>query len=330
MTDESEKAFAPSRPLSAEDREALTHCRLLDECGEAVINDLLPMCTLRFLAHGERLMDPAEEHTDLFVVVEGQLGVYLDSAMQHLVGRLAPGDCVGETAMLSEWGGTVYVVAQWPARLVAFPASRVKALMQHYPRIAINLIEMLSERLRQTNTYRLRETVGEGGIEFNATHDSVTGLNNRKWMNDMFERELVRLSRSGHEACLLLIDIDHFEKINQSVGRAGGDAVLKQLAQLIVRTFRPADLCARIHADRYAVLLPGSSLSEGVAAAERLRHQAAGRSFLLRGRLSTQLTLSIGAAGMADDLAQTLHAAEKNLAHAKSQGRNRVEPPAHD
>lgn len=312
--------------LSEADLEVLKNCRLIKGCGPEACAAVAAASMVIHVPHGVRLLDPAETSTQIYIVAEGQLGAYLDAVGQQLVTRFVPGDCLGEAALLGQHTGSLYIMPQWPARLLSIEAEALLYIMQTVPRIALNLIEVLSDRLRQSNMHRLTQQNPSEDIEFFATHDTVTGLHNKRWMLDMFEREMTRCAHSRLPISLLVVDIDHFTRINQLVGRVASDSVLRQIADMIRRIFRPSDMYARFSGDRYGVLLPGSDLHQAVQAAERFRKHIAYRSYALPGRMVSQLTVSIGVAEAATDLEATLKQADNCLKMAKLQGRNRVEP----
>lgn len=318
---------AQSKPgqLTADEREALRECRLFAGCQPAVFKIAESLASARSLAHSAILLEPGEPNEYVYVVVEGQIGVYRDPALQDLLARFVRGDVLGEHALLNPDGGSVFVVSQWPSRVLAFHGPELRRLMTHAPQIALNLLDLLSERLRKANQ-RLDSQASNSDTtpSFLATHDAVTGLHNRRWMLETFQRELDRRSHEGSPVTLLLLDLDHFDQLNQAVGRSAADSVLKQVADIIRRTVRPADLYARVAADRYAVLLPGASLEDARQVAERLRQQISGRQYPLRGRLAIQVTASIGIAPGSAELELTLGQAETALKQAKDEGRNRV------
>ncbi len=318
---------ADSKPgqLTADEREALRECRLFAGCQPAVFKIAESLATARSVAHSAMLLEPGEPNEYVYVVVEGQIGVYRDSALQDVLARFVRGDVLGEHALLNPDGGSVFVASQWPSRVLSFHGPELRRLMTHAPQIALNLLDILSERLRNAN-HRLdaAATNPDTSPAFLATHDAVTGLHNRRWMLETFQRELDRRAHEKSPVALLIVDLDHFDQINQAVGRSAADSVLKQVADIIRRTVRPADLYARVAADRYAILLPGAELEDARQVADRLRQQIAGRQYPLRGRLAIQVTASVGIAPGGSELEPTLERAEAALAQAKEDGRNRV------
>ena len=103
----------------------------------------------------------------------------------------------------------------------------------------------MSERLRYSNLVLADSFEMQRMYQHFATIDSLTGLHNRGWLDDMFEREIRRSERDGLAACLLMIDVDHFKKINDAFGHLAGDRVLVAVGESVRKPLRPNDLVAR-------------------------------------------------------------------------------------
>ena len=311
--------------LTAEDLDALARSPLFAGCTADQRDLVRAFAFATHLAHGAILLQPGEPNHHVYVLVEGQLAAFLDADLQKRVARFVPGDGLGEHALVGPEGGTAYVAVQWPARLVALEAARLRAVMETVPRIALNALDMLSARLRAANLrHDPRETAA--GIDFMASHDAVTGLYNRRWMATAYPAEMARAEQGGESLCLALIDIDRFDRLSQALGRAAGDAILRQLADLTRNLLPSLDMLARVGGDRFAVLVPASQ-AETLAMCERLRLHVGGRQFALRGSLGTQITVSAGVVQAQGDFEATLSRAQAALARAKERGRNTVEPP---
>jgi diguanylate cyclase (GGDEF)-like protein len=162
-----------------------------------------------------------------------------------------------------------------------------------------------------------------------ATTDFLTGLpNRREFMGRLLEEE-GRLQRDiGACAAVLLLDIDHFKRINDEHGHAAGDAVLRQLADLMRESQRKIDMLGRIGGEEFAILLPGTDLDAAAVFGERLRQRVAQTPMRLDDGQALDITVSIGIAamgGMAPGGNPALIRADQALYCAKRGGRNRVE-----
>jgi diguanylate cyclase (GGDEF)-like protein len=162
-----------------------------------------------------------------------------------------------------------------------------------------------------------------------ATTDFLTGLPNRREFMGRLEEEEGRLQRDiSAYAAVLLLDIDHFKRINDEHGHAGGDAVLRQLAQLMRDSQRKIDMPGRIGGEEFALLLPGTTLAAAAVFAERLRQRVEQAPMLLEGGVTLHISVSIGVAAMDGKCAAgdpALSRADQALYRAKRGGRNRVE-----
>ena len=164
-----------------------------------------------------------------------------------------------------------------------------------------------------------------------ATHDALTGLHNRDF-GDRRLREVLHLAgRSGRQAGVLMMDLDHFKSINDSLGHAAGDQVLRCVAGATVRSCRASDVVARYGGEELLVVLPDTNIAGMSAVAERLRGAIAELAVPFDGR-SIRVTVSIGGAlappGWEDGQA-LVRAADLALYRAKSGGRDRWELASH-
>ncbi len=160
-----------------------------------------------------------------------------------------------------------------------------------------------------------------------ATTDSLTGVYNRRTFKELAEPQLSRSRRSQMAVSLLMLDLDHFKRINDTHGHLAGDDVLKAFAVLVKNCLRKEDLLARYGGEEFVVLLPGSSQIAAAALAERIREQASALPLDANGH-RVRLTVSIGAASEKGDTLPSLEAmlgrADEALYQAKREGRNRV------
>jgi diguanylate cyclase (GGDEF)-like protein len=161
-----------------------------------------------------------------------------------------------------------------------------------------------------------------------ATTDFLTGLPNRREFMARLDDEQARLQRDISErGAVLMLDLDHFKRINDEYGHATGDAVLRHMAGLMRDSQRKIDTLGRVGGEEFAVLLPGADMANAAAFAERLRQRIAGTPLEVEGRVLA-VTVSIGIAALdAGDSSgdAALVRADKALYCAKRGGRNRVE-----
>ncbi len=168
------------------------------------------------------------------------------------------------------------------------------------------------------------------GVEKIGLTDELTGLSNRRMFNYLIEREINRSRRYRRPLSLVMIDIDHFKKINDTWGHLVGDVVLRQLGGLMRENFRRLDVPVRYGGEEFAVILPETSLEEAINFAERFRITVEQASFM-NGRERIPVTISLGVATIGNspvaeefDSDALLQMADRALYQAKQAGRNRI------
>jgi diguanylate cyclase (GGDEF)-like protein len=161
-----------------------------------------------------------------------------------------------------------------------------------------------------------------GAFEQLSVTDALTGLLNRRYIEERLLEEIKRSNREGFPMSFMMLDVDHFKSYNDEFGHPAGDEALRMVAAVLRDTLRGADVAARFGGEEFAVLLPQTTGPEAIAIAERIRSNLEQTDFPLR-----PVTASIGIASCSADLCSSesiVAAADKALYAAKRQGRNRV------
>lgn len=160
-----------------------------------------------------------------------------------------------------------------------------------------------------------------------ATTDSLTGLHNRRFLDENLNSVFALAKRHGDPLCLVLMDIDNFKQINDAYGHVAGDAVLKQLADLIRLGIRDSDISARLGGDEFAFVLPRTNVQQGSIFASGLLEKSRAHDFKLPDGKILSVTLSMGVTQLTDDIHSIealFGAADRALYQSKHRGRNRV------
>ena len=168
----------------------------------------------------------------------------------------------------------------------------------------------------------------EAELTLQATTDELTGIANRRHFLASVASEVKRSERYGSGCALLLLDIDHFKRVNDTFGHGVGDSVLRQVATICAGTLRSTDLLGRIGGEEFAILLIESSERDSLQTAERLRQKIADAAVVLETGQRITVTVSIGVAcplAANDTVSELLQRADRLLYLAKANGRNRVE-----
>jgi diguanylate cyclase (GGDEF)-like protein len=165
--------------------------------------------------------------------------------------------------------------------------------------------------------------------EEQAVTDALTGLANRRHFEDRLVEEVERSRRSHEPAGLLMIDIDNFKLVNDRHGHVAGDAVLREVANVLRETAREIDLAARYGGEELALILPGAGLEGAGQVAERVRAAIEAREIHVDGQSRPLgVTVSVGAAALGhgpEEARALVAAADEALYRAKRLGKNRTE-----
>jgi diguanylate cyclase (GGDEF)-like protein len=162
--------------------------------------------------------------------------------------------------------------------------------------------------------------------------DFLTGLKTRGYFEQQLDLELARAERRGTPVAIIMIDIDHFKRLNDTHGHAAGDVVLRDVAAILTRELREIDTAARYGGEEFILLLPETDLAGANLVAQRLRFSVDHANFFTGVRTETgqkteHVTISIGVAMFPDEARfkrDLLEASDAALYEAKAQGRNRV------
>jgi diguanylate cyclase (GGDEF)-like protein len=158
--------------------------------------------------------------------------------------------------------------------------------------------------------------------------DPLTGLANRRYFQNVLSREIEVVTRSGEPALLLMLDIDHFKRVNDTYGHPTGDAVLQSVSKTLAACVRPMDTVARFGGEEFVIILPSCQGHYGQQVAERIRESVSALTIAVTPANSIQVTISIGGAYAPRWVRSTtelwIDRADIELYRAKSEGRNRV------
>ena len=169
---------------------------------------------------------------------------------------------------------------------------------------------------------KLRETLRQQSVR-----DPLTGLYNRRFLEETLDRELARLERKNLPLSLIMIDVDNFKNFNDTFGHEAGDAVLRDLGGILQRHVRGGDIACRYGGEEFTIVLPEASLEIGRQRAEMLREAVHELRLVHDGKSLGAVTLSLGVACFPEHGRRREHllqAADAALYEAKNGGRNRV------
>ena len=262
----------------------------------------------------------------LYIVLRGVLGVAADTP-DGAARRILPGESVGEQSVLDETTNLSAITALEEADLLVIEADLVWDLIDRSNGLARNLLRLLSFRIRAANALlRRRQKLGEFYRQL-SMNDGLTGLYNRSWLNDMLPKMVAGAQRTGAPLSLVMIDLDHFKKFNDTHGHLAGDAALCAAAGVVSAALRPSDFAVRYGGEELMVILPDTSEKLATMVADRLCQRLRQTVIFADMRLPLpHVTGSFGVAWLESGLdgLGLIARADSALYRAKEAGRNRV------
>lgn len=169
---------------------------------------------------------------------------------------------------------------------------------------------------------RLREALRSQSIK-----DPLTGLYNRRFLTEMMDREIRRAARAEQSLGVLMLDLDHFKKFNDTYGHDAGDTILREAASFLTRSIRIEDTVCRFGGEEFVIILPTADLNAAHTRAERIRSKLHELTVLHQGQSLGMITVSVGIATLPQhgtSAKELLEAADAALYRAKRGGRDRV------
>ena len=215
---------------------------------------------------------------------------------------------------------TLHVDGEESAQTVQPDDTPNSALMLEYERLALAAGEQLTLTLANLE---LRTE-----LRTQAIRDALTGLYNRRYLDEILARELHRAQRTDLPVSVLMLDIDHFKDFNDTHGHAAGDTVLAAVAKILRDSIRSEDIACRYGGEEFIIILAGLAQPQAVQRAEQIRLHIAQQPFTRNDHPPGHLTVSIGTATRPQhgtDPDSLLRSADTALYRAKDHGRNRVE-----
>ena len=201
---------------------------------------------------------------------------------------------------------------------------------------ALQLLEQSGHRLPDMRTAGKAvwlQAVIDGLCEL-SSRDPLTGLANRRHFELTLASEVDRVARAGEPVLVLMIDVDHFKKVNDAHGHPAGDGVLRAVAHALHDCIRPMDTVARFGGEEFSMILPNCAPSFAQAVAERIRLRVQAMTIAIAPGIDVRVTVSIGGAFAPQWVRSSpllwVERADQQLYRAKSEGRNRtcLEQPA--
>lgn len=278
--------------------------------GWVMVTTLYPIFDLLFTISLPLLFAPAFRSLDRYTTEQKAIL----SALAVLSGLLLVD--MGVAHDILPW---VRVPVAWGS--FAFLLAVIVISLRYFTRAQRELAE-LNRSLEQQVQARTAE------LERLSYEDPLTGLKNRRFFNQVLEREIRRAERESQPLSLMICDLDEFKQFNDSHGHAAGDEALRHVAKVLKQVFRQSDLICRYGGEEFVVILPGADSQAGLHKAEQLRSAIATSRVVFDQQSLGPITLSVGVASWPEEQGGSdalLAAADDALYRAKRTGRDRVE-----
>ncbi|NEQ50695.1 MAG: GGDEF domain-containing protein [Leptolyngbya sp. SIO3F4] len=288
---------------------------------------ILSACEIRELAPEEKLISLGAFNQCMYILLSGRCGVYLETTSDVMF-YLEPGQSAGEMSLMDGNPASAHVVATTATRVLVVEEMDFWRLIRASHEFSTNLLLLLSTRLRVNNTSLCESAEKQRRFESEAMTDGLTGLFNRRWLDQKLWRLMERYVRSKRPLCLLMIDVDHFKKFNDTHGHLAGDIALCAVGRALIKYLRPLDVAIRYGGEEFTVILPETDIEGAKSAAERLRVALSEMDIVgPNDKQLPRVTVSMGISTMTvDDTPPTLiKRADSALYAAKGNGRNRIE-----
>lgn len=316
------------RPCSERfSRDDIAGATLFEGVELAFVWGILERCPYFELDDGQTLISPADSVRKLYVILSGTCSVHIERRTSEAVATIPTGSSVGELSIIDDSPPSAFVIARGACRVLAISPDEFWALLSTSREIAINLLAQLAQRLRGNNATVSQSRRLQQEYKKHASVDGLTGVHNRRRLDELLPRYLGRVDHGSGGLCLVMTDIDHFKSFNDTYGHGTGDEVLLKVAQVLETRSRPTDFVARYGGEEFTVVLPTTNSEQALMVAERLRSSVEQLKLTQKdGTPLPTLTISLGIAqALPGESPQSLlERADKALYSAKKGGRNRA------
>ncbi len=305
----------------------LAKTELLQNVSDDLLKQVLAHAYPIELRPGDLLLSPERDNNHVYLLLSGTLTVHFNSPNAPVIRELARGYSVGEMSIIDDTTPSAYVKAKGHCRV--FPVHRdfLLDLIENAHPIAYNLLRLLTQWMKANTQKTISDQYQISELTNQANIDGLTGLYNRRWLDNALPRILAQMDKIAQPLCILIIDVDHFKKYNDLYGHQGGDLALISMGNVLRTNIRPYDFASRIGGEEFMVLLPNTNKADGGILAERIRQETENQMIANPEESPMPgITVSIGLA--VSDLSCTAKslfaAADKQLYLAKLSGRNCV------
>jgi len=319
-------------------RDLLKSVGILADLSEEELHQVSAFFHFQAYQKEEVLFREGEGGQELYIVGTGRVAswIRLVDGTAHQVGEFLPGDFFGEMAIIEKAPRSATCQAMEASTVLVLQADDFYRLMGEQAGISIKIMNRMldaaADRSIRSSEF-LSDMVRWGdGARKRAVLDSMTGLFNRRFLEEALRDGLQKARAGGAPLALLMMDLDYFRQINQHYGAETGDQAILALVPVLRSVLRSADVPARCGGDEFAILLPNTGGEEALSLAQALCAGVRQLDFFReRGGPLRRITISQGVACFPEhgaELKALWEAADRALYRAKEQGRDRAALPA--
>lgn len=310
---------------SPEIRKVLESAPLFCRVSSKVLVKCLSNAKLHTLSSGEVLLVPGQINDLVYIIISGRLSIQIKESDIESIALLGAGECVGEMSILGDGHVSAYAIAATDCRLLTIDHKVLWDLIDRSHVAAHNMLRVLTKRIRHADQMMAESLEQYHGFSSAAIVDELTGLHNRHWMHEKFDRCLQRGILNNKACCLMMLEVDQFDMFTDSYGKLGGDQALRNIAHIMLSLLRPGDQTGHYLGAQFAIFLPNTSLFGASIVAERLRSGISSSMVVLpSGDALPSINVSIGISQVSpcDTLINLFARAEEALQLAHKSGGN--------
>lgn len=307
--------------------DVLARLPLFEGADPAVLERIASRCDLEHIPASTLLLGPRHPKDRVYVIAHGQVEIRVGRHAEQVIAILGPDQCVGEMSVIESAPPSANVVTRTECTVVAIDGDTFRGLLESSTSVSRNLLRMLARRVRKDNLILRHSLERQAASAQHARLDSLTGLFNRRWLDENLPDLVQQHHAQVQPLTLLMFDIDRFKSFNDTFGHLSGDQALIAVARTLQSHIRNGDQVARFGGEEFVLILPLTATTDASHIAGRLRHAI--RRTLIIGHEGTSLpgvTVSIGLAECVpgEPTESLLARADAALYQAKQSGRNRL------
>ena len=258
----------------------LSHLPLFRNVHIDIIEKMVRDCPVYTLNKNDILTQPGSTDDRIYLILLGKLKIYPESMDVKSVIILEAGECAGELSPIDRKASTSYVVAESKAEVLALNQDIFWRLVDASHGLAHNVLVMLAQKMRhnanQTKFQQIQKEYPRHDML-----DAMTGLPNRRWLNDALRRQIMRCSINQRALSVLLLRIDNMETYAREFGQEAEESACATVAQTLMANMRSADQLARFDRDSFMILLPDADEYEAEVIANRFHKLVRGAIIIM-------------------------------------------------